>query len=57
LLLRNYDEDFEDEDNEVEAVTNKKPANNTASSPQQRAASDLNSKIDDLEDELKRWKD
>ncbi|CAF0720392.1 unnamed protein product [Adineta ricciae] len=52
----NYDEDFEDEDNEVEAVTNRKLGNNAISSPQ-RHPSELNSKIDDLEDELKRWKD
>ncbi|UJR21734.1 hypothetical protein I4U23_024809 [Adineta vaga] len=53
----NYDEDFEDEDNEVEAVTNKKLANNNLGSSPQRNASELNNKIDDLEDELKRWKD
>ncbi|CAF1172308.1 unnamed protein product [Adineta steineri] len=53
----NYDEDFEDEDHEVEEVTSKRLANNAVSPPQRLGGSELNNKIDDLEDELKRWKD
>jgi hypothetical protein len=53
---RNYDEDFEDEDDGGEESTNKKSIN-SAMSPPQRLGSTLNNKIDNLEDELKRWKD
>jgi len=56
-FYRNYDEDFEDDDNDDEEVTKKKFVNNTVSPPQRLASESNNKKIDDLQDELKRWKD
>jgi hypothetical protein len=57
IFSRNYDEDFEDDDNGTEESTNKKLAGSSAISPPQRLSSALNNKADDLQDELKRWKD
>jgi hypothetical protein len=57
IFSRNYDEDFEDDDNGTEESTNKKLAVSSAISPPQRLSSALNNKADDLQDELKRWKD
>jgi hypothetical protein len=55
-FYRNYDEDFEDEDNGNEEGTNKK-LTGSAVSPPQRISSALSNKSDDIEDALKRWKD
>ena len=61
LFLRNYDEDFEDEDNggdedddEGEGGT---AAAKSAAASTQRPGSTKNASADDLEAELKRWKD
>jgi len=56
-FYRNYDEDFEDDDNDDEEVTKKKFVNNAISPPQRLASESNIKKIDDLQDELKRWKD
>ena len=56
IYCRNYDEDFEDDDNESDDLANKKLADSSTSSAQ-RLGSGFNHKIDTLADELKRWKD
>ncbi|CAF1082393.1 unnamed protein product [Rotaria sordida] len=53
----NYDEDFEDENDGNEESKNKKLTGNTTSSSQRIASASNNNKSDDLENELKRWKD
>lgn len=57
MLIRNYDEDFEEEDDAngtpiIEQSTNKRMGSNSAVSPPQRLAS--NTKLTDSDE---RWKD
>ena len=54
MSFRNYDEDFEDDDN---GGDDDEGTAKGAVSPSQRLASTRNANADDLEAELKRWKD